>query len=68
MEQAMVFIVRLWGAVEARAPFRAAVLRAGTDESAWFTQPDALATYFEQQVGAQRARDPADKQDGAGRS
>jgi len=50
MEEALVFIVRLWGAVEPQASFRAAVLRAGTDESTWFTQSEALASYFEQQI------------------
>jgi hypothetical protein len=52
MEEAVVFIVRLWGAIEPKSNFRAAVLRAGTDESTWFTQVDALASYFENQVRA----------------
>ena len=51
MEHALVFIVRLWGAVGPQAGFRAAVLRAGTSESAWFTQADALTRYFERQAG-----------------
>lgn len=60
MQEALVFIVRLW-AIEPQATFRAAVLRAGSDESAWFTQPAALANFFEQQVrapdGARRRND-----------
>ncbi|MDP1650907.1 MAG: hypothetical protein Q8M01_22320 [Rubrivivax sp.] len=51
MEEALVFIVRLWGAGDPQASFRAAVLRAGTNESAWFTQADAMTRYFERQSG-----------------
>jgi len=51
MQEAIVFIVRLW-AFEPQPAFRAAVLRAGSDESTWFTQADALTSYFEQQLRA----------------
>ncbi len=47
MQEAVVFIVRLWRAVATQHSFRAAVLRAGTDESAWFTDARALAHYLE---------------------
>jgi hypothetical protein len=52
MEQTFVFIVRLWHALEPQTAFRAAVMRAGTDESMWFTQSETLANYFEKQVRA----------------
>jgi hypothetical protein len=52
MEETLVFIVRLWHALEPQTAFRAAVLRAGTDESMWFTQSETLASYFEKQVRA----------------
>lgn len=53
MEETLVFIVRLWHALEPqKTAFRAAVLRAGTDESMWFTQSETLANYFEKQVRA----------------
>lgn len=49
MQETTVFIVHLWVG-QAPAEFRAAVLRAGSDESAWFTRADALSLYFEQQA------------------
>jgi hypothetical protein len=62
MEETLVLIVRMWTAVEPQASFRATVLRAGTDESTWFTQSEVLASYFEKQVRA-----PASTRDGAER-
>jgi hypothetical protein len=59
MAEALVFIVRLW-AIEPQAAFRAAVLRAGSDESAWFTRADALANFLEQQA---RAADGSGRRD-----
>lgn len=56
MEEALVLIVRLWGPAKSQAPFRAAVLRAGTDQSTWFTHSAALATYFESQVRTPESR------------
>lgn len=46
MPEADVFIVRVWTDAGPRPEFRAAVNHAGTDESAWFTDADALADYF----------------------
>ena len=53
MEEVEVFIVRLWRAPGPRESFRAAVTRAGTDESAWFTDAGAVARYFEVQAGGE---------------
>jgi hypothetical protein len=64
MQEALVFIVRLWGAVEPQASFRATVLHAGSDESTWFTQSEALARYFEKQVRALAStRDRAEREE-----
>ena len=62
MQEALVFIVRLW-AVEPQADFRAAVLRAGSDESAWFTQAVALANYFRLQTRASTDGDCAEREE-----
>lgn len=58
MPAAEVFIVHLWRAGGARRDFRAAVQRAGSDESAWFTRAQAMVRFLEQQAGA-----PADAHD-----
>jgi hypothetical protein len=50
-EEAYLFIVRLWSAERSRTDFRAAVQRAGTDESEWFTQADAPVRHFEWWAG-----------------
>jgi hypothetical protein len=52
MQRADVFIVHLWTAGESQGAFRAAVQRAGTDESAWFTEAATLVRYFEEQANA----------------
>jgi hypothetical protein len=52
MRSANVYIVHLWSDGGARAIFRASVQRAGTDESAWFTEAATLARYFDEQAGA----------------
>lgn len=57
MEQALVFIVRLWGTGD-RAGFRAAVLRAGSNETAWFTQAEAMTRYLEGQAGVPPGEQP----------
>ena len=62
MKEASVYIVHLWGTVGPPTAFRAAVQRAGTDESAWFTEAGELVRYFEQQaVAPVGADDCADK-------
>jgi hypothetical protein len=57
MQEAYLFIVRLWPAEGPRADFRATLQRAGTDESAWFTQADALVRCFERFAGSPRDAD-----------
>jgi len=62
VQEASVFIVHLWPANGPDEPFRATVQRAGTDESAWFTQADALVRFLMQQArptptGAEVPRD-----------
>lgn len=47
MQHRDVFIVHIWTDDAASCAFRAAVQRAGTDESAWFTNSVALASYLE---------------------
>ncbi|MCC7040322.1 MAG: hypothetical protein IT516_08430 [Burkholderiales bacterium] len=61
MQHREVFIVRVWTGDAASRGFRAAVQRAGTDESAWFTDSAALARYLETCGG-----DTAEDADGAG--
>jgi hypothetical protein len=52
MHAAEVFIVHLWPADGVRRDFRATVQRAGSDESQWFTQPEAMVRFLEQQASA----------------
>lgn len=52
MQRANVFIVHLWVDDGPQSAFRAAVQRAGTDESAWFTEAATLVRYFEAQANA----------------
>ena len=49
MQEVNVYIVHLW---TARSPqvFRAAVVRAGSDDSAWFTAAEDLGRYFATQA------------------
>lgn len=61
MHAAEVFIVHLWRPVGARRGFRATVQRAGSDESQWFTQPQAMVRFLEQQASA--AADADDQPD-----
>jgi len=49
-DEVRLYIVRLWSAFGPDGEFRAAVLRAGSDESAWFTRADALADFFARQA------------------
>lgn len=50
VDDVRLYIVRLWSAFEPGGEFRAAVLRAGGDESAWFTRADSLADFFARQA------------------
>jgi hypothetical protein len=50
VEEVRLYIVRLWSASDSSGDVRAAVLRAGSDESAWFTRAEALAEFFARQV------------------
>lgn len=63
MREADVFIVHLWIADGAQRAFRAAVQRAGTDESTWFTEAQALTRYFEQQGTPRRAANATSRND-----
>lgn len=58
MQRANVFIVHLWVDGGRRSAFRAAVQRAGTDESAWFTEAGTLVRYFEAQANAENPPAP----------
>ena len=58
MHAAEVFIVHLWRADEVRRDFRATVQRAGSDEAVWFTHPETMVRFLQQQANA-----PADADD-----